>query len=131
MIKYNMLARKYRAMRNSGGGYNKAAAAPSSSLRLNKLKNKCDPSCASREEPVFKRVPDTSQSEFIAEKRVKQFICNGDTKVTPKKNTCSNGKICNVTKDMTIMSQSTYTETALPGKCVLNQPKKPMIHNIC
>jgi len=139
-----MLARKYRAMRNSGGGsYNKAGAAPSSSTRLNRLRKNCRPSCLNTE-TVFKRVPDTTQGEFIHEKRVKQFVCNGDTKTTPENNNCSNRpligsfvsgskntKVCLVTKDLSVLSQGTYTETALPGKCVLNEPKKPIIHNVC
>lgn len=146
MFKYitDMLARKYRAMRNSGGGYNKAAAAPSSSTRLNRLKKNCHPSCVGTD-TVFKRLPDTTQGEFIHEKRVKQFVCNGNTKVTPEDKNCSNRaligstisgskkntKVCLVTKDISVLSQGTYTETALPAKCVLNEPKKPMIHNIC
>ena len=135
-----MLRRKYLNSKARNKVTNKAAVAPSSSTRLNRLKTPiiCV-SCA----PDMKLVPDTTQSEYIGEKRVKQYICNGDTNTTPKIRTCKNtysnrnsnsinNNICHVTKDVSIMSQGKYIENALPGKCVLNQPKKPMVHNtIC
>ena len=138
-----MLARKYRAMRNSGGGQNKTAAAPSSSFRLNKLRKSCNSSC-NGDNPVFKRAPESSQGQYITEKRIKQGICNGDTDVTPKDNKCANREhfytsvsgskkntiVCNVTKDSSVMTQGNYIENSLPAKCVLNEPKKPMIKNM-
>tara|TARA_B100001063_G_C16622318_1_gene481371 strand:- start:149 stop:523 length:375 start_codon:yes stop_codon:yes gene_type:complete len=122
-----MLRRKYLNSKARNKITNKAAAAPSSSARLNRLKKSVNcVSCA----PDMKLVPDTTQSEYISEKRVKQHVCNGDTRVTPKTRTCHNNGDCDVTKDLSILSQGSYVETALPAKCVINQPKKPMAHNI-
>lgn len=137
-----MLARKYRAMRNSGGGHNKTAAAPSSSFRLNKLRRSCNTS-SNGDNPVFKRLPESSQGQYITEKRIKQSICNGDTKGVPEDNKCANREhfyssvsgskkntiVCNVTKDLSTPTQGNYIENSLPAKCVLNEPKKPMIKN--
>ena len=122
-----MLRRKYLNSKARNKITNKAAAAPSSSTRLNRLKKSVN--CVSCS-PDMKLVPDTPQSQYIVEKRVKQHVCNGNTRVTPVSRTCDNNGKCHVTKDLSILSQGTYTETALPAKCVLNEPKKPMVHNI-
>ena len=123
-----MLARKYRAMRNSGGGSNTAAIAPSSSVRLNNVKR---PGMSFSNAPSFKIVPEIPQSEYIAEKRVKQYICNGNTNVTPTTKSCTNSKTCDVHKNMSIFTQNDYVENALPAKCVINQTKKPRAENVC
>ncbi len=121
-----MLRRKYLNSKAGNKITNKAAAAPSSSARLNRLKKSVNcVSCA----PNMKLVPDTTQSEYINERRIKQYVCNGDTHVTPKTRTCGNNGKCDVTKDLSTLSQGIYIQDALPAKCVLNEPKKPMVHN--
>jgi hypothetical protein len=121
-----MLSRKYYAQR--GNNYlNNPNSLGLSYLRINNLKNKYVGIPKD-----FTRVPDFTQGEYIHEKRVKQVICNGETRVEPEPKTCANnsGKYCDVTKDLYTNTQTTYIDSLLPGKCVLNQPKKPMAINI-
>lgn len=121
-----MLARKHYAQRNNNI-VNNIRSSTSSYTRLGRLKNSCVNNTGK-----FKRVPNIPQSEYIYEKRVQQYICNGNTNDEPEPKSCSNNKkYCDITKDLYTETQGVYIETKLPGKCVLNEDKKPMIKNVC
>ena len=124
-----MLRLKYLNSKGGSKTTNKAAVAPSSSSRLRNLKKSVTcTDCA----PDMKLVPDRSQADYITEKRVRQHICNGNTRVAPEPRTCANNKVCDVTKDLSIPSQGNYIENSVPGKCSLVQHKKPMVkNNVC
>lgn len=119
-----MLARKYYAQRNNNPIHKKHHGTTSTRINALRYRNTI-------RNNEFVRIPENTQNEYIQEKRVKQVICNGETNVTPKQNSCANGKVCNVTKDLYTITQNEYIENYLPEKCVLNEPKKPLAKNVC
>lgn len=126
-----MLAKKFYSQRFQKKSRNGASVAPSSSSRIKNLKNKCCNDGSSKLKPLFKLVPNISQSAYIEEQRIKTVQCNGDTNVTPKIQTCTNNKVCNVTKDLTMQTQGDYISHSLPEKCGFTQTKKPFVKNAC
>lgn len=125
-----MLARKFYAQRFRKFSKNNASVAPSSSNRIRNLKNKCCESGTTSSKPLFKLVPDVTQSAYIEEQRIKTVQCIGSTDVTPKQRICANNKVCNITKDLTRQTQGDYISHSLPEKCGFTQAKKPFIKNI-